>query len=118
MSRLPRGLVAAAVAVIALTGCASQIDALGPVSGEGRTTLRVAVIDVLVANDVEMGAVPVCEPDPATKGAYACEGTTADGKPIAATSPDGDSFTVTVNGAVVFDGTVGDVIDPSDPADQ
>lgn len=118
MTRVARRLVVAALAVAAHTGCASQIDALGPVSGEGRTTLRIAVIDVLVASDVAMSAVPVCEPDAATKGAYNCSGLTAEGGPIFATSPDGESFTVTVDGAVVFEGTVSDVIDPSDPADQ
>lgn len=118
MTRARSALSAAVLLVLALSGCASQIDALGPVSGEGRTTLRIAVIDVLVANGIAMSDVPVCEPDAATNGAYNCSGVTADGEPILAASPDGVTFSVTVDGAVVFEGNVDDVIDPSGPADQ
>ncbi len=103
-------LAAPLLAVLALAGCASQISALAPVSGGDITALRIAAIDVLEQQGVEMMLVPAC----VTEGeGYTCSGTTYAGKPIEVTSPGTDplGMTVTVDGAVVFEGSVKVVID-------
>ena len=65
---------AALLAVLALAGC-SQVSALAPVSGDAITTLRIAVDDVLLENDVRILIAPKCT---TAAEATSCTGSTVD----------------------------------------
>lgn len=106
-----RATVLLALAGVCLTASAcSQITNLAPVSGGPLATVRNGVYDVLVANDVKILVAPQCVQE-ATQ--FSCTGTTTDGAPILATatltSP--YSMTVTVAGAVLYDGDVQEALD-------
>lgn len=107
------GLIAVGIAFAALTGCASQMAALAPVGGGDITVLRIATVDVLQELGIDMMQVPVCTEDPDARAGYTCSGTTSNGKAIAVTSPDSlpMSIVISVDGKVVFEGEVRDVID-------
>ena len=100
----------AGLAVALLAGC-SQISALAPVGGDGITTLRIAIDDVLAEKAVPVLISPKCKEDAAK--AFTCKGTTRAGEPILATSPAGDprTMTVTVAGEVIYQGEVDAVVD-------
>ena len=99
---------AALLAVLALAGCA-QVSALAPVSGDAITTLRIAVDDVLLENDVRILIAPKC-----TTAAEATSGTgsTVDGDPITVTSPatKPQRMTVKVGDTVLYDGDVDAIV--------
>ena len=108
--RAVAGLLGLAGIALATSGCASQISALAPVSGDNTYKLRVATIDVLLAKGIAIKVAPTCVQE-AT--AVTCTGTTMDGSPIAVTAPGkgGETMRITVAGLVVFEGTVTQVID-------
>jgi hypothetical protein len=94
---------------LTLVGC-SQVAALTPVGGGPITTVRNAVYDVLVEQDVEILVAPQCET--ATDG-FLCKGTTIDGEVILAEASKiaPYSLTITIGSQVVFTGTAQDVLD-------
>ncbi len=108
--RTVRSLTALAGIVLVATGCASQISALAPVSGDNTYEVRVATIDVLLAQGVALKIAPTCVQDAA---AVTCSGTTMDGSAITVTAPGKgtESMRITVAGSVVFEGSVQQVID-------
>ena len=101
-------------ALLAASGCASQMAALAPVGGGDITALRIATVDVLIAKHIDMAQVPVCTEDPSGANGYSCAGTTVDGRPISVTAPYAEptamTMTVSVGGTVVYAGLVVDPI--------
>ena len=105
-----RGIKLAAVAAIPLAlGACSQAAALTPVSGGPVTSVRMAVYDVLVAQDVPILVAPQCAP--ATSG-FTCTGKTTDGQEIVATGGPAAPYpiTITVGGTTIFEGNAKDVL--------
>lgn len=106
-----RALVAIAAAVLTLSGCASQIAALGPVSGDGLTGVRTASIDLLIEQGYEILRAPVCTQE---AKAVTCEGELVGGSVVTAT---GDvttkpyPMTLTVDGEVIYEGDVQTVLE-------
>ena len=102
-------LVALAALPIALGAC-SQINALAPVSGGPITSVRIAVYDVLVEQNVPILVAPQCTP--ATSG-FTCTGKTPDGQEILATGGPTAPYpiTITVGGTTIFQGNAQDVLD-------
>ena len=103
-------VAALAVAVpLALTGC-SQIAAIAPVGGVHVSEVRYAALDILVQKEVDVLTVPVCT---TVERAVTCTGSTLDGAAIEVDSPADDptNLTVTVDGAVLYSGSIQDVLD-------
>jgi hypothetical protein len=100
-----RRLIAGLVLLLALAGCASQISALAPVGGDTITGVRVAAIDALIGKNIAIKQAPVCT---TVDSGYACTGTTVDDKMIAVTATDAKdpAMVVTVDGAVVYIGSM------------
>jgi hypothetical protein len=101
-----RLLLVAAALSLALTGCASQISGLAPVGGDDITGVRIAAINVLLQNDVAIKTAPICRD---VDTGYACSGTTVDGKAIEVTADDDaddPAMIVTVDGAVIYQGSM------------
>lgn len=92
-----------------LTAC-SQVTALAPVGGGPITTVRNAIYDVLVAQQVQLLVAPDCEP--AATG-FTCTGTTSDGRVIRATAGPTAPYdlVITVDGAEIYRGTAQAVVD-------
>lgn len=107
---LPRTrlLVAMPLAGLALTAC-SQVAALTPVSGGPITTVRNAVYDVLVAQEIKILVAPQCA---TSTGGFTCTGTTVDGETIlaeaTATAP--YPMTISIGSTVIFTGNANDVL--------
>lgn len=103
-----RRLIALAALPLALSAC-SQIDALAPVSGGPVTSVRMAVYNVLVEQQVPLLVAPQCVP--ATSG-FTCTGKTIDGQEILATGGPTTPYpiTITVGGTTIFEGTAQDVL--------
>lgn len=101
-------LIALALLPLALGAC-SQAAALTPVSGGPVTSVRMAVYDVLVAQQVPILVAPQCTP--AADG-FTCTGKTTDGKEILATGGPSAPYpiTVTVGGSTIFEGNAQDVL--------
>lgn len=108
--RIAAGAAIAALSALGVTGCASQIDALAPVSGDDVSAVRTATTDVLLAEGLEILVAPVCEKD---EVAITCEAKLVDGTQVSTDAPlDGTvTMTVTAAGDVVYDGSVQDVLD-------
>lgn len=119
-SKRPRAAVAAgfaqaglalgaALVVSGLAGCASQIDALAPVSGDDVSAVRTATTDVLLARNADILEAPVCAK---SETAITCEGTLTNGSTISVDAPldAPDTMTVTVAGEVVYEGSIQDVL--------
>lgn len=111
-SRGTRRLAAAALAGAAgilLAGC-SQVAALAPVGGDRITSLRIAAVDVLLAEGVQIKVTPVCETGTTD---YTCEGSTMSGDTISVTGPvTGDlTMVVKVGDRTVYDGSVATVLE-------
>jgi hypothetical protein len=102
---LVKRLVAIAGLMLAVTGCASQISGLAPVGGDTITGVRFAAIDALLKERIAIKRAPVCHD---VASGYACSGTTVDGKAIEVTATDADdpAMVVTVDGVVVYKGTM------------
>ena len=115
MSRAPgtaiiRG-IPLVIAGVLVAGC-SQIAAYAPVSGGPRSTVEIAIGDVLAAQTVPVLVRPECAK---AEAGFLCEGSTTDGLPIVATSTGSAPFMlrITVGDAVIFDGDAQDAIDAS-----
>ena len=108
--RYPR-LVAFAALPLALGAC-SQVASLAPVSGGPITSVRIAVYDVLVAQEVPILVAPQCT---AVTDGFSCTGTTMDGQEIVATASGVSPYalTITVGGTTIFQGNAKDVLDES-----
>ena len=105
-----RGLRLATIAAIPLAlGACSQAAALTPVSGGPVTSVRMAVYDVLVEQDVPILVAPQCAP--AASG-FTCTGKTTDGQEILATGGSSAPYpiTITVGGTTIFQGNAQDVL--------
>ena len=107
------GMRRAAVAVLCaalLAGCGSQMKALAPVSGDKVFSLRTAATDVLVERGLAIRDAPACAADGA---GYTCTGSLVDGSEVRVASPTADAATMTVrvDGKVVYEGSVQDVLD-------
>lgn len=104
-----RRALLAIVAVVALAGC-SQIDALAPVGGDAITSVRNAVYDVLVDQQVPILDAPQCE---TVSGGFTCIGSTVDGAEIRATAEATAPYplTITVGGEQIFSGNADEVLD-------
>lgn len=76
--------------------------------------MRFAAIDALVDRGTTLGVAPVCT---TSDRAVSCRGITADGQAVVASSPaptppdPSGSVRVTVGSAVVYDGSVADLLD-------
>ena len=110
--RLHRGLVTVGIglALLSVSGCASQLAALAPVGGDDLTMVRSASTTVLLANDLEILDAPQCQK---TETEITCIGSLLDGSEVLVTAPL-DPFgemTVTVGGSVVFEGDLKKVIE-------
>lgn len=103
-----RALPAALLIVLALAGC-SQVSALAPVSGDAITTLRIAIDDVLLENDVKILIAPKCT---SSGGDTSCAGSTIEGEAITVTSPatKPQTMTVKVGDTVLYNGDVASVV--------
>jgi hypothetical protein len=105
-------LTAAAVALAApLAACGSQIDALGPVSGDGLTGVRTAATDILMEEGYNILRAPVCTQ---VANQVTCEGSLVGGASVAVTADvtsDPFPMTLTVDGEVIFNGDVQTVLD-------
>ena len=93
----------------ALSGC-SQIASLTPVSGGPLQTVRVAVLDVLVQQQVPILVAPVCVLGDTQ---FTCEGSTVDGDSIRAeaTLSVPYSLVLTVGSEIIYSGDVQSIID-------
>ena len=99
------------VAAVALTGCASQIEGLVPVSGDAMAGVRSAATDVLLERRLTILDAPVCTQ---TGGTVSCVGSLTDGAVINVQADVGTkphTMTVTVGGSVVYEGEVQTVLD-------
>lgn len=96
------------LAALALTAC-SQVAALTPVSGGPITTVRNAVYDVLVAEDVDILVAPQCT---TSSTGFTCTGSTIDGDTILAEADSAAPYamTITVGSSVIFTGNANDVL--------
>lgn len=102
-------LTATLLTTATLSGCASQIAALKPVSGDKIAGVRAAAIDVLIAQDFQILEAPQCAQDDV---AITCTGLTMDKSVISVSSPldPPGNFTVTVADKTVFEGSIADVL--------
>ncbi|MEK9809916.1 MAG: hypothetical protein VW362_05680 [Candidatus Nanopelagicales bacterium] len=104
-----RRLALAVIATVALTGC-SQIAALTPVGGDSITSVRNAVYDVLVDQQVPIMVAPQCE---TVDSGFTCVGSTVDGAEIRAEAGSTAPYplTITVGGEQIFSGDAQQVLD-------
>lgn len=101
-------LLALPVVTLTVAAC-SQIGALTPVGGDNITTVRNAVYQVLVEQQVELLVAPKCT---VASAGFTCSGTTVDGALIeaAATGTTPFPLTITIAGATVFEGNAVEVL--------
>lgn len=102
--------VGALAMVLALTGCASQIAGLAPVSGDTPAAIRAAAIDVLLERRLTIRDAPQCA---STGDGWSCAGSLTDGSAIiitaAGTKP--TDMTVLVGDVTVYEGSIQVVLD-------
>lgn len=111
MTRLVPAVLAGALAVSALAGCASQLDGLAPVGGDAMTGVKFAATDVLLERKLGILEAPVCTE---TGDTVSCVGSLTDGAAINVQADIGTkphTMTVTVGGTVVYDGEVQTILD-------
>jgi hypothetical protein len=109
--RLLPTVVASALAVSALAGCASQLDGLAPVGGDAMTGVKFAATDVLLKKKLGILEAPVCTE---TGNSVSCVGSLTDGAVINVQADIGTkphTMTVTVGGSVAYDGEVQTILD-------
>jgi hypothetical protein len=109
---------AAGIAVASLAGCASQIDGLAPVGGDKTTALRIAAIDVILAQQLTIRDAPACVQ---VDGDFNCIGSLTDGDLIQVTAPGPDltDMTVIIGGdIVIYMGPVQQVLDEAAQAES
>jgi outer membrane murein-binding lipoprotein Lpp len=103
------GAVACASAL--MTGCASQIDGLAPVGGDARAGVATAATNVLLERKFGILQVPICTE---AGDVVSCVGSLTDGQVISVRADVGATpylMTLTVGGAVVYEGGVQAVLD-------
>ena len=107
MRRIVTG-TAFALAAVALTAC-SQVASLTPVSGASLTSVRNAANDVLFEQGVPILVAPKCRP---VDTGFTCIGSTVDGAEILVMAEGNKPFamSISVGGAVVFEGNATDVL--------
>jgi hypothetical protein len=95
--------------VSTLAGC-SQIDALAPVGGDKITSVRNAVYDVLVQQQVEVLVAPTCT---TIETGFTCTGSTVNNEKIVAEASGTAPFplVITVDGVAIFEGSAQDILD-------
>lgn len=105
-----RRLIPLALLALTLTGC-TQLSAIAPVGGERVSEVRYAALDLLVRDDVDVLVAPVCEM--ADDREVTCSGTTLNGGTIEVVSSASDqtNLTVTVDGSVLYSGSIQDVLE-------
>lgn len=108
-ARVALAAAGVALAALGLAGCASQIDALAPVSGDDVSAVRTATTDVLLDQGVDILEAPNCTK---SETAITCVGALVDGSQISVDAPldTPDTMTVTVAGEVIYDGSIQDVL--------
>jgi hypothetical protein len=102
--------LAAVAAALLLPACASQIAALGPVSGDGLTGVRTASIDLLLEEGYEILRAPVCAQEAKS---VSCEGALVGGAVVTVTSDVTTKpypMTLSVDGTVIYSGDVQSVL--------
>ena len=104
-----RRLIGVGLAALALSAC-SQVSALTPVGGTAITSVRNATYEVLVEQQVPILVAPECAP---SDSGFTCTGSTVDGAEIAVTAGGKNPYpmTISVGGAVIFEGNAQDVLD-------
>ena len=105
-------IAAGAAALSGVAGCANvqtQVAQLQPVAGDALTGVNIAVVDVLLDQEVDVLVAPVCTYEPTT---YTCKGSTVDGAEILATAvgAEADTVTITVGGRQIFSGAIDEVL--------
>ncbi|MCC6854975.1 MAG: hypothetical protein IT189_02815 [Microbacteriaceae bacterium] len=105
-----RRLIPLALLALTLTGC-TQLAAIAPVGGARVSEVRYAALDLLVRDDVDVLVAPVCEM--ADDREVTCSGTTLNGGTIEVVSSASDqaNLTVTVDGSVLYSGSIQDVLE-------
>lgn len=100
---------AVALASLGLAAC-SQVASLTPVGGASLTSVRNAANNVLVEQEVPILVAPQCT---AVDSGFTCVGSTVDGAEILVTAQGAKPFTmsITVGGAVIFEGNATDVLE-------
>lgn len=108
MRRVGVGVIASAIASLALVGC-SQVASLTPVSGASITTVRNAANDVLVDQQIPILVAPKCT---AVTDGFSCTGSTVNGEEILVTAGPTTPFdmSISVGGAIIFEGNAVDVL--------
>jgi hypothetical protein len=101
--------MAALLAAALLIGGCSQIDAYAPVSGVPKSTIEIAIGDVLAAQAVPVLVRPECR---LIDELYTCEGSTTTGERIFATSTSVKPFmlSLSVGEKKIYDGDAQDAI--------
>lgn len=97
---------------LALVGC-SQVAAIAPVGGDRVSEVRYAALDILFEKQVDVLIAPVCSMS--EDRAVSCDGKAVGGASITveSTSTDQASFSVAVDGTVLYDGSIQQVLDDS-----
>lgn len=100
---------AVALASLGLAAC-SQVASLTPVGGASLTSVRNAANNVLVEQEVPILVAPQCT---AVDSGFTCVGSTVDGAEILVTAQGAKPFamSITVGGAVIFEGNATDVLE-------
>ncbi len=95
--------------VSTLAGC-SQINALAPVGGDKITSVRNAVYDVLVQQQIEVLVAPTCT---TVETGFTCTGSTVNNEKILAEASGTAPFplVIKVDGVEIFEGTAQSVLD-------
>ena len=95
--------------VSTLAGC-SQIDALAPVGGDKITSVRNAVYDVLVQQQIEVLVAPTCS---TVEAGFTCTGSAVSNEKIVAEASGAAPFAlvIKVDGVEIFEGTAQSVLD-------
>lgn len=104
-----RAAFALIAATLALTAC-SQVASLTPVGGSSLTSVRNAANDVLVDQGVPILVAPKCT---AVDSGFTCIGSTVDGAEILVAAEGAKPFamSISVGGAVIFEGNATDVLE-------
>ena len=102
-------ITAVALASLGLAAC-SQVASLTPVGGASLTSVRNAANNVLVEQEVPILGAPKCT---AVDSGFTCVGSTVDGAEILVTAQGTKPFamSITVGGAVIFEGNATDVLE-------
>ena len=103
-----RRWIAVPLMTLSLSAC-SQVAALTPVGGGPVTTVRNAVYDILVTEQVDILVAPQCA---TSEPGITCTGSTLDGQVILAEAEGAAPYalTITIGSDVIFTGNAEDVL--------